>query len=189
MSTARSESTDGAVPWYREFWAWFVLTPLIVVVISCSITVSIAVINADDRVVDNYYKEGRMINARLDEDIVAASIDLQANLQFDHELSALVIHLTNNTDAFPNTLVLELSHVSDKTFDHQLVLQHIAKGQYHTELDKHLQYRWYLRLRPSVADLQSASLLAAQSTPPQQWRLRGDINFSLQDSVLLSSNL
>jgi hypothetical protein len=41
-------------PWYRQFWAWFILSPLITVVIVSSITVTLAVKNADDRVVDNY---------------------------------------------------------------------------------------------------------------------------------------
>ncbi len=42
-------------PWYRQFWAWFILSPLITVVIVSSITVTIEVINDEDCVVENSY--------------------------------------------------------------------------------------------------------------------------------------
>ena len=49
-------------PFYRKFWFWFVFTPLIVVVCVSLTMVTVAFRHADDVVIDNYYKEGRMIN-------------------------------------------------------------------------------------------------------------------------------
>jgi len=184
-----NNSDEPLLPWYREFWAWFVLFPLIAVVISCSITVSIAVMNADDRVVDNYYKEGRLINVRLDEDVLAAELALVADVEFDQELQEMVVRLQSNRSDYPDNLVLELSHMSNKNYDHQVRLQHIAKGQYQAELSQPLRYRWYLRLRPlpsSDATLDSVNALATAGT---QWRLRGNINFSHQSEVRLTAAL
>ena len=52
--SANQEQDEG--PWYKQPWAWFVLTPLITVVLVSSVTVTIAVKYADERVIDNYYK-------------------------------------------------------------------------------------------------------------------------------------
>lgn len=175
-------------PWYREFWAWFVLAPLIVVVIACSITVSIAVFNADDRVIDNYYKEGRLINTRLEEDLTAARLDLSANIIIDQELGELVVRLQKSDSQFPDKLFLEMSHPAVQGLDQTITLQHIARGQYQAELDKAFQYRWYLRLRPemmsTLLDAQAAESannsetndIAEQSN--DVWRLRGEVDFS-----------
>ena len=180
---------ESMLPWYRQFWAWFILFPLIAVVISCSITVTIAVMNADDRVVDKYYKEGRLINVRLDEDILAAELDLVADVTFDQDLQEMVVRLQSNTGEYPDTLVLELSHISNQNYDHQVRLQHIAKGQYQAELEQLLRYRWYLRLRPLLDPTAAPEDINALATAGTQWRLRGNIDFSSQSVVRLAATL
>ncbi len=165
-------------PWYREFWAWFILTPLIVVVCVSSFTVTVAVKNADHRVVDDYYKEGRLINMRLDEDLAAEQLALSADITIDPSIQEIGVHLKNNQGLFQETLTLELSHPSDQALDHQLTLRHIAKGQYRAELEQPLQYRWYLRLRPVIEGDDNALL----------WRLRGEMDMSQQASVRLSAD-
>lgn len=168
----------GSKPWYKEFWAWFILTPLIVVVCVSTFTVTVAVKNADDRVLDDYYKEGRLINMRLDEDLAANQLALLADIVIDSSISEVSLHLQNNQQAFPESLILELSHPSDQQQDHQLTLQHIAKGRYRAELEQALNYRWYLRLRPVVDDGVNSPL----------WRLRGEIDMSKQANVRLSAD-
>lgn len=163
-------------PWYREFWAWFILTPLIVVVPVSLYTVFLAVYHADDRVVDNYYQEGRMINQRMDEDLAAARIGLIADIRFDQDIGEMTVQLHHQQSVFPTQIHLELSHPSDQALDHQLSLQHIAKGHYQTELHGTLSYRWYLRLRSDSA---------SANTVGDPWRLRGEIDFSTQSSVRL----
>ncbi|ODS24224.1 hypothetical protein AB835_04940 [Candidatus Endobugula sertula] len=189
--------------WYCQFWAWFVLIPLVVVVIVSFYTISLAVIGADDRVVDNYYKEGRLINVRLDEDIKAAALNMVADIHFDQSLAELVIQLHNNTQTFPDELILELSHVAEQALDHRIVLRHIAKGRYQAELDKILEHRWYLRLKSvtsneevranaperSPSRLSDADPFAKYLSLTHHWRLRGKINFSQQSSVRLTSSL
>lgn len=196
--TPSSESTAERLPkkWYREFWAWFILSPLIVVVFVSSYTVSLAVSNADDRVIDDYYKEGRMINMRLDEDMAAANMELTADIAIDHELSDIVVTLKNTQNEFPESLTLEFSHPLDKTFDYDVTLSHIAKGQYQAELQQTLEYRWYLRLRPVITMAASTTATASEASVSQNvdphsvtlWRLRGEIDFSQQSVVRLQSS-
>ncbi len=178
-----AHSKDTPKKWYREFWAWFILTPLIVVVIVSSITVSLAVRNADDRVIDNYYKEGRMINMRLEEDLKAAELQLVAEIDFDQSLAELVVRLNSIEQQFPSELILDFSHVSDQTLDHQVLLKHIHQGHYQAELDRVLAHRWYLRLSPKLANSDTVQV------PQNEWRLRGDINFSQSSSVRLAAEL
>jgi hypothetical protein len=167
---------DSPKVWYKEFWAWFVLAPLIFVIMVSIYTVSLAVRYADDRVIDNYYKHGRTINNRMDEDLVAASMQLEAELVFEQSISELAITLRSNESAFPDTIELEFSHPSDQSLDHTVALRHIAKGRYQAELEQTLNYRWYLRLRPLVEG-------------DKTWRLRGEIDFLQQTAVTLSAEL
>lgn len=161
-------------PWYRQFWAWFILSPLIVVVIVSSFTVTVAVRYADDRVVDNYYKEGRLINMRQDEDVYAKELAVTAAVAFDRELSELVIKLDKSGEVLPESLRLGMSHPAKADYDHTIVLKRIADNHYHAELNQPLVNRWYLRLQPIYQDTSIAS-----------WRLRGEINFSQTESIVL----
>jgi hypothetical protein len=183
-------------PWYRQFWAWFILSPLIAVVVVSSITVTIAVINADDRVVDNYYKEGRAINMRLDQDLLAISLGITARLKFDTLSGDLVLLLNTTAEALPNFLLLELSHPAHSERDHKLLLTRIAGNQYNTELSNNLlNSRWYLRLLPveNLEDSDRANILEQTKSvvtqtldnTKQVWRLRGEIDFAKVQTVFL----
>ncbi len=165
-------------PWYKEFWAWFILSPLILVVVVSSITVSIAVKNADDRVIDNYYKEGRMINMRLDEDILAASLRISSVINFAKDIDEATLTLEQSDAAFPEKLILELSHPVQAELDIKLVFTQVVADQYHTELPPNLMtQRWYLRLSPIFSDPEKL-----------RWRLRGEINFADTNSIVLKAD-
>lgn len=186
-------------PWYRQFWAWFILAPLITVVIVSSITVTLAVKNADDRVVDNYYKEGRAINMRLDQDLLAISLDINAQLRFDTISDDLVLILNSQADTLPEYLLLELSHPAYSERDHKLLLTRTAANQYNTELsDEVLNSRWYLRLLPieslegadkaNIVEQTKSSVSQTLDNTKQVWRLRGEIDFAKTKTVFLQPN-
>ncbi|MGH1439690.1 MAG: FixH family protein [Cellvibrionaceae bacterium] len=162
-------------PWYRQFWAWFILSPLIVVFIVSSITITLAVKGADDRVLDNYYKEGRMINIRLEEDLLASALNISANIEFDIDINELTLQLKQDSAGLPEQLKLEFSHPAKAALDHTLLLNRIAENQYQAELsDKLLLSRWYLRLLPTLED-----------DSQQSWRLRGEMDFAKSHSIIL----
>ena len=60
-------------PWYRYGWVWFLIGIPGSAVIAGSITIWIAFTMGDTLVADDYYKEGRAINQRLEKDEEAAT--------------------------------------------------------------------------------------------------------------------
>lgn len=100
MSVLQKDTKDDATdeslkPWYRQFWFWFVFSPLIYIMIMCSVTVTIALKGADDVIIDNYYKEGRMINQTLEQDKQAAALGLGGELRFDRTTGEISLVIAN----------------------------------------------------------------------------------------------
>jgi len=167
--------TEEIKPWYRQPWAWFILTPLITVVISCSVMVSIAFKHADDVVIDNYYKEGRMINQRLDEDVAAKALGIKGQLKVDGEVGELLLTISSNKPLAQNMLVY-FDHPLETDLDQKFVLTEVAPGYYRADIESRLQYRWYIRIEPKVMD---ESL---------RWRVVGELNLSNSDKVTFGQN-
>ncbi|MFA0811056.1 FixH family protein [Microbulbifer epialgicus] len=165
-------------PWYREFWAWMVLAPLIAVVIVSSITVSLAVRHADDKVTDNYYKDGRMYHFSAEQDQRAQALQLAAMVQFQRgEDQTVVVELNGNTD-YPEKLLLTLSHPVEEDLDQHIVLSQLSVGRYSGSVTTELNSRWYLRLMPELDPEQHKSA---------EWRLKGEINFELGEAAPLNA--
>jgi uncharacterized protein len=167
-------------PWYREFWFWFVFGPLIFIIIMCGFTVSIALSGADDVIIDNYYKEGRMINQTLDQDKRAKALGLSAQAHFDAvtgEVLLTIDKLPADLTALPSELLLFMGHPVKAAKDQQLLLRAIGPGRYTGELKEPARYSWYLTLYP-VSDLAMRN--------EADWTLSGEINFSLQDTLQLN---
>ncbi|MBB3169350.1 FixH family protein [Simiduia aestuariiviva] len=161
-------------PWYRQGWAWFLLTPLIVIVLVMAVLITIAVRWSDDVVIDNYYREGRMYNERLEQDTLARTLSVQADIQFDLETGEAFLSLQGDTTAA--SLVLLVQHPTEADLDQVLVFQSTGQGNYRADLERRVEYMRYLQLFPggSAADRALAP-----------WRLKGQVNFSDAQQVLL----
>lgn len=165
-----------AQPWYRQFWLWVVLAPLITVVCVSAVTVSIAFRHADDVVIDNYYKQGRMINQTMEQDRRALALGLSANLRFDRATGEIFLEIPAQ-DAVPEQLLLTLDHPFEENLDQQIILQQVSPGQYRGELESVPEYAWYLSLMPELNRAERKSA---------EWILSGKINFSVSESTELS---
>lgn len=181
QSEFMSDATEEIVkPWYRQFWFWFVFSPLIYIIIMCSVTVTIALKGADDVIIDNYYKEGRMINQALEQDKHAQALGLSGDLRFDRASGEVLLSIANvPTDAtlMPEQLLLMMGHPVKAAKDQLITLTAIAPGKYRGELLAEPDYSWYLTLYP-VKDL------ALRKEAP--WTLSGEINFRVADKTLLA---
>jgi uncharacterized protein len=160
--------------WYRQGWAWFLLTPLIVIVLVMTAYISIAVKMADDVVVDNYYREGRMYNERLEQDHQAQALGMRADLRFDLETGEafMVLH----GDDQPASLVLLVQHPTEADLDQVLVFSATGHSNYRADLDQAIHYARYLQLFPGSAAVDRAAA---------RWRLKGELNFSDAQQVQL----
>lgn len=176
-----NETTDEIVkPWYRQFWFWFVFSPLIYIIIMCSVTVTIALKGADDVIIDNYYKEGRMINQALEQDKRAQELGLSGELRFDRASGEVILSIANvpsDTALMPEQLLLMMGHPVKAAKDQLIALTAIAPGKYRGELLAEPDYSWYLTLYP-VKDI------ALRKEAP--WTLSGEINFRVADKTLLA---
>lgn len=164
-------------PWYREPYAWVVAAPLILVLIACCFTVTIAVKSADDRVSDDYYKDGRMLSQEFTSDDYARSIGVHADLtlsQTDNSITAVV-----GADQ-PSTLeqVIELkfliSHPAEQAKDIELTLTPSGPDTFSAALPRSLSGRWYLRLQGLGIEAR------------ELWRLHGEINLDNRNTITLA---
>ncbi|WP_049721399.1 FixH family protein [Gilvimarinus polysaccharolyticus] len=172
MSIAQKE----AGPWYREPWLWFILSPLIVVVLVSSVTVTLALKYADDTVIDNYYKEGRMINQSLGQDQRARQWGLSADVNWQAAAQQLTVSLDSGQIPMPASLSLWLDHPFDETQDVFLVLERHGENQFSATLAS-LDSIWYVTLTPEQDR-------AERSAAP--WRLRTEVNFIQHPNVTLT---
>jgi hypothetical protein len=181
-------------PWYQEFWAWFILTPLIVVVFVGATLLTVAIKESDDIVLDNYYKEGRMINQRIDQDAKAAALGLRAELKFDLEVGAILLTLTaKDKSELPKTLILNLDHPFEESYDITATMHQIVPGSYRTDIETRLTKRWYVRVSPDLPILNEGGMDLKEmnqkdKVPKELWRLIGDVNLDNDLQLILGSH-
>jgi hypothetical protein len=169
--------------WYKQFWGWFVFMPLFVVIIASMFFVSTAFKHADDVVIDNYYQEGRTINQSFAQDQEAKRLGLRGELRFDRVSGEILLELIAK-ETLPSTLVLELSHPANEDYDQRFELRSNNGHLYRGDLDRPLNYRWYVRVQAPVETSETEGEVLS-STPP--WRLNSFIDFAQTEHVVFGN--
>ena len=154
-------------------WFWLVMAPLMLSISTSLAFVYIAVSGADQRVVDDYYTEGKAINHRFEADKLALSLGVGAGVQVDTISGEVIVELTG-LDYFPDSLSLYFSHPVKSTEDITLQLKKINTSRYRADLTKALKGRWYLQLSPT------------QTAPEKKWRLVGELDLNLKQAITLA---
>lgn len=135
------------LPWYRQFWPWFlIILPGSVVVASLS-TLYIANRHADDLVVDEYYKDGLAINRELEKKQRADELGIDARLSFEAQ-SVLV---TTTGPVGDTDLELRLSHPLEADRDFTVKLIRLSPGSYSGPLSERIMPRWHWILQQTNA--------------------------------------
>lgn len=161
-------------PAWREPWFWAVFSPLILVAMVCSVLVTFAVRGADDRVYDDYYKQGRMINNQFEAENAAIAYKVKGNIEFkfDHQLVSVNLEGRSN----PDDIKVQLSHPVNAESDFTLTLHRLSPGRYQGELPSALNGRWYLILRSVESDTELA------------WRISTEINFDAASATAFQAH-
>ncbi len=155
MSTDPSHSTrrdpaNATTPWFRHGWVWFLIGIPASAVIAGVITITIAVKTADSLVADDYYKEGRAINQRLEKDQAAQSQGIQLTASIRPQSSGAqriqVIFQANPGVPAPDAIRLRLSHPTLNQMDVTATLVKSADGSYQSEVPGLSSGRWYAQL-------------------------------------------
>lgn len=183
MTINNRDTEQDIGPWYKQFWAWFILAPIITVMLAWIPFMAIVLKSADDVVVDNYYKEGRMYNLRMDEDKLAATLGIAGELFIDLEVGDVMVTLSaDDADyALPAALTLYLDHPVEADNDLVITLNQTYPGRYQGEIPHRINYHWYVRITPAAAAVEESTESPAASIsgePGRHWRVVSEMDFS-----------
>lgn len=144
-----------SVNWLKLPWLLLWLLPALSVVAGLT-TVYIAVQYGDSMVKDDYYKQGLAYNVQQQADQYAADRHLQAMLVTVNGQWLLTLS-AEKLPTLPETLVLQLSHPTDKANDQQISFIRQSAQQYVAVMPTLTTANWYAQLLPA----------------DNSWRLRG----------------
>ena len=133
-------------PWYKEFWPWFLIAVPIVTLIMGGVLLKLAISTEDSLVVDDYYKEGKAINATLDKEALARKRNITTDLTIDNGSIALKFH--SGIPQEGNALKLSFYHVTLEERDTSILLSRDASGIYRGFIEQNMDGKWRVSLTP-----------------------------------------
>jgi hypothetical protein len=133
-------------PWYKQFWPWFLIAIPCSSLIVGSFVIRFAYDGTNSLVVDDYYKEGRAINARLDK--IERAVEMGITTQLDVQQGSIALEFLTNPPASGEALKLDFFHVTLADRDFDVLLTRDASGIYRSNVDNPIQGKWRLRLMP-----------------------------------------
>jgi hypothetical protein len=162
-------------PAYKEPWFWAVMGPLLVVIVVSLSMAGVAIWGADDRVKDDYFKEGRMINKHFAEEELALALAVRGSLEFDFTTAEVFAVL--EAKKLPAELELTFSHPSSAEQDLVVVMQRVGEGRYRADLPTLTEGRWYL----IIGNHHGAG--------DNRWRVSTEVDFRRDHSAQFSAHL
>jgi hypothetical protein len=167
-----------SAPWYRYFWPWVLVALVMSSVVAGLASVYIAFSNADSLVRDDWYKDGKAINQRLEKEHNAVRLNLLAKIRVDDVTGEVSVDLSGDSVADLARLELELSHPTLSRLDQTIVLvRRELSGLYRGELSATARGRWYAILRPARAKDEAAAEAG--------WQLTQSIQLPSSDAIVL----
>lgn len=155
--------TYDKLPWYKQFWPWFLISLPASVVVAGFITLYIANKHSDDLVADEPYKEGLAINRQLEKKLVAEQRGITARLLFTGVGNERRVEVRITGPSQDEGLKLALSHPLEADRDFEIPLQFSGSDLYIGRLAKPVSPRWHW------------ILVSTTATP---WRLDGSVSQS-----------
>jgi len=142
------QTPSQALPWYKQFWPWFIIALPATAVVAGITTLVLATRDPDGLVNDDYYKQGLLINQVMDKERQAQTLGLGIELQ--EQGRQLQLRLFSRGLALPpQSLSVLLAHPTRANRDqHIQVAYDAAAGAYILPLQSD-QGDWDLVVEPS----------------------------------------
>ncbi len=159
MNTLLADSDT--LPWYRQFWPWFlILLPATVVVAGLG-TLYIANRHADDLVADDYYKEGLAINRRIERSQRAAALGIDAAFS----VSERRVTVTTDGPVSTAALKLTLAHPLEADRDVTVTLHRTATNVFTAGLPVTPELHWHWAIEDDAGQWRIDGMLGADDFP------------------------
>lgn len=136
------------LPWYRQFWPWFLILLPASVVVASVYTAYIANRGADDLVADDYYKIGLAINRRLEKQQHAQSLGIVPRLRF----AGADVQVSMTNPLAETELQLSLAHPLEADRDFTISLSRVDAQTYRGTLTRAIAPHWHWTLEAPQAD-------------------------------------
>lgn len=142
-------SDSDTLPWFKQFWPWFLIALPATVVVAAFATLYIANRHSDDLVSKDYYKDGLAINLQLESKHLAQEMRITSELEFNQLW--VTARLTGPVE--DRYLDLELSHPLEADRDFTVELERIEPGIYAGLLKEAIAIHWYWTLKNRSAPI------------------------------------
>ena len=150
--------------WYKQFWPWFlIIVPLTSMVLSFTM-MNLAFTGEDSMVIDDYYKEGRAINLKIQKLQQAQNLNISTKIQVfsDYVEVIFISGEPENGEA----LTLDFFHSTQKFKDFSVTLFRDANGVYRAPLTEDILGKWQLSLHPFNEDWKIQKVVSLPQTNP-----------------------
>lgn len=163
MSSNPTKNAEPTKPWYKQFWPWFIIALPATSVVAGLTTVAIAVKNQDSVVRDDWYKDGKFINATFERDRKATELGVAADIQVDDLTGEVLVSLSAKENVAPATLTLLFAHPTQSERDQTIALTRQTDGRYHGLIANALEGRYYVDLSDPTWHLQGMETFPQKS--------------------------
>ncbi|MDP4983351.1 FixH family protein [Pseudoalteromonas tunicata] len=134
------------LPWYKQFWPWFILSIPMITVVTCIFFIVYSVQKGPDMVVDDYYKQGKAINLELSKFQKAKALYLHGDLTIDAD--KVTFAFTKGDASKVTALKLAFYHPTLKENDFDMILAKNANGHFSGFSDHINQERYTIFIEP-----------------------------------------
>jgi len=150
-------------PWYKQPWLWFILAPLIAVVIYGTFFLYLSIVTHDGIVKDDMYKVARGHFVDTSRSQAAREMGISGVLTLDNLTGDLMLHYSEGNAERPDYLNLSIIHPTHQQYDQNITLKHVPGSDAFTgSLKGALKGKRYLILE----DATKAWSLRAELLPP-----------------------
>lgn len=152
---------EDTVPWYRQFWPWFLIAIPAMSVVGGITTAVLALREPQSMVVDDYARIGLATHRRLARDEQARTLGLEGELGLTGDPPRVAVRLSAAAPVeWPDVLQLTLAHPTLGSRDLRLELVRVG-DVWQGSLPTPLATRRYVQIEPPSGDWRLAGELSA----------------------------